>query len=130
MGGGGSNGNEDQALSASTERGSQADRAMPAKKKGGTTDDAAAKMASYMLPVPAPSSMRAWTSAQSVPDEAQLPDLDGYIPVGDLLRDYVFMCKGLGVSPHPCIVKRIRRPMSEASSATLGLWPRQLDARV
>lgn len=92
---------------------------MPAKKKGGTTDDAAAKMASYMLPVPAPSSMRAWSGAQSLQDDAQMPDLEGYVPVGDLLRDYVFMCKGMGVSPHPCIVNRIRRPMSEHAARSL-----------
>ena len=100
---------------------------MPSKKKGGTFDDAAAKSASFMLPVPAPSSMRAWTRAQAPASDSQLPNLGGYVPVGDLMRDYVFMCKGFGVSAHPCIAKRIRRPMSERLQRTglLGLFPEE-----
>lgn len=93
------------------------------KKKGGSGGDAdTAAAQSYLKPVPPPSSFVAWSANQAA--SAERTDLEGYVPVGDFRRDYVFVCKHLGVTVHPSIVERIRRPMSEVCISSINAPPR------
>jgi hypothetical protein len=84
---------------------------MPKKKGGGSGDADPSAAQSFLKPVPQPSSFAAWKATQL--PAATPADLQGYVPVGDFRRDYVFLCQRLGISVHPSIVERIRRPMSE-----------------